>query len=44
MFFSLIGSSILVPNSSAQEDTQIPAGLKTLQGGGQTARFPKISF
>ena len=30
MFFSLIGSSILVPNSSAQEDTQIPDWIKNV--------------
>ena len=32
MFFSLIGSSILVPNSSAQEDTQIPDWIKNVAG------------
>ena len=32
MFFSLIGSSILVPNSSAQEDTQIPGWIKNVAG------------
>jgi len=30
MFFSLIGSTILVPNSSAQEDTQIPDWIKNV--------------
>ena len=32
MFFSLIGSSTLVPNSSAQEDTQIPDWIKNVAG------------
>ena len=32
MFFSLIGSSILVPNSSAQKDTQIPGWIKNVAG------------
>jgi len=31
-FVSLIGSSILVPNSSAQEDTQIPSWIKNVAG------------
>ena len=31
MFFSLVGSSILVPNSSAQ-DTQIPGWIKNVAG------------
>ena len=30
--FLLIGSSILVPNSSAQEDTQIPSWIKNVAG------------
>jgi len=32
MFFSLIGSSILVPNSSAQEGTQVPSWIKNVAG------------
>ncbi len=32
MFFSLIGSSILVPNSSAQKDTEIPGWIKNVAG------------
>ena len=32
MFFSLITSTILVPNSSAQEDTQIPDWIKNVAG------------
>ena len=31
-FFSLIASTILVPNSSAQEDTQIPGWIKNVAG------------
>ena len=30
--FSLIGSSILVPNSSAQEGTQVPSWIKNVAG------------
>ena len=32
MSFSLIGSSILIPNSSAQENTQIPDWIKNVAG------------
>jgi len=32
MFFSLIASTILIPNSSAQEDTQIPDWIKNVAG------------
>ena len=32
MFFSLTASTILVPNSSAQEDTQIPDWIKNVAG------------
>ena len=32
MFFSLITSTILVPNSSAQEDTQVPSWIKNVAG------------
>jgi len=32
ILFSLIGSSILVPNSSAQEETQIPNWIKNVAG------------
>ncbi len=32
LFFSLMGSSILVPNSSAQEETQIPDWIKNIAG------------
>jgi hypothetical protein len=32
MFFSLIASTILVPNSSAQEDTQVPGWIKNVAG------------
>ena len=32
LFFSLIGSSTLVPNSSAQEDTHIPSWIKNVAG------------
>ena len=32
MFFSLITSTILVPNSSAQGDTQIPGWIKNVAG------------
>ena len=31
-FFSLIGSSVLIPNSLAQEDTQIPDWIKNVAG------------
>ena len=32
ILFSLIGSSILLPNSSAQEETQIPNWIKNVAG------------
>ena len=32
ILFSLIGSSILIPNSSAQEETQIPSWIKNVAG------------
>ena len=32
LFFSLIGSGILVPNSSAQDDAQIPNWVKNVAG------------
>ena len=32
LFFSLIGSSILVTNSSAQEDVEIPSWVKNVSG------------
>ena len=32
LFFSLIASTILVPNSSAQGDTQIPGWIKNVAG------------
>jgi len=32
ILFSLIGSSILIPNSSAQEETQIPNWIKNIAG------------
>ena len=32
ILFSLIGSSILIPSSSAQEDTQIPGWIKNVAG------------
>ena len=32
LLFSLIGSSILIPNSSAQEETQIPNWIKNVAG------------
>ena len=32
LFISLIGSTILIPNSSAQEDTQIPSWIKNVAG------------
>ena len=32
ILFSLIGSSILIPNSSAQEETQIPNWIKNVAG------------
>ena len=32
ILFSLIGSSVLVPNSSAQEETQIPSWIKNVAG------------
>ena len=32
LFISLIGSSILIPSSSAQEDTQIPGWIKNVAG------------
>jgi hypothetical protein len=32
LFISLLGSTILIPNSSAQEDTQIPSWIKNVAG------------
>ena len=32
ILFSLIGSSILIPNSSAQEETEIPVWVKSVAG------------
>ena len=32
ILFSLIGSSVLIPNSSAQEETQIPNWIKNVAG------------
>ena len=32
ILFSLIGSGILIPNSSAQEETQIPNWIKNVAG------------
>ena len=44
MFFSLIGSSILVPNSSAQEDTQIPDWIKNVAGWWANGEIPENQF
>jgi len=42
--FSLIGSSILVPNSSAQEETQIPDWIKNNAGWWATDQISDSSF
>ena len=44
MFFSLIGSSILVPNSSAQEDTEIPGWIKNVAGWWANGEIPENQF
>ena len=43
MFFSLVGSSILVPNSSAQ-DTQIPGWIKNVAGWWANGEIPENQF
>lgn len=44
MFFSLIGSSILVPNSSAQKDTEIPGWIKNVAGWWANGEIPENQF
>ena len=44
MFVSLIGSSILIPNSSAQEDTQIPSWIKNVAGWWANDEISEIEF
>ncbi|NWK00093.1 hypothetical protein HX802_05525 [Marine Group I thaumarchaeote] len=44
MFFSLITSTILVPNSSAQEDTQIPDWIKNVAGWWANGEIPENQF
>ena len=44
MFFSLIGSSTLVPNSSAQEDTQIPDWIKNVAGWWANSEISENQF
>jgi len=44
MFFSLIGSSTLVPNSSAQEDTQVPSWIKNVAGWWANGEIPENEF
>ena len=44
MFFSLIASTILIPNSSAQEDTQIPDWIKNVAGWWANGEIPENQF
>ena len=44
ILFSLIGSSILVPNSSAQEETQIPDWVKNVAGWWATNEISEKEF
>ena len=44
MFFSLITSTILVPNSSAQEDTQVPSWIKNVAGWWANGEIPENQF
>jgi len=44
ILFSLIGSSILVPNSSAQEETQIPDWVKNVAGWWATNEVSEKEF
>ena len=44
MFFSLITSTILVPNSSAQEDTQVPSWIKNVAGWWANSEISENEF
>ena len=45
LFFSLMGSSVLsIPNSSAQEDTQIPTWIKDVAGWWANDEISEIEF
>ena len=42
--FSIIGSSILIPNSTAQEETQIPNWIKSVAGWWATSEISEKEF
>jgi len=42
--FSLIGSSIFIPNSSAQEETKIPNWIKNVAGWWATGEVSEKEF
>jgi len=44
IIFSLIGSSILIPNSSAQEETQIPDWVKNVAGWWADSKISEKEF
>jgi len=44
ILFSLIGSSTLIPNSSAQEESQIPDWVKNVAGWWATGQIEDADF
>jgi len=44
ILFSLIGSSILIPNSFAQEETKIPDWIKNVAGWWATDQIENADF